>query len=128
MDINRDEIIKIAKECYCNDVEINSTAFKKDFHIFFTIRKMVRRFIRIGVISDKLLLNNIIICHNMFGISAVNIIIRMICDQEEQSIVFSFLNFLDCYIAEYDDPDQNNIIVDLLNDVKQRYNLQPHQE
>ena len=103
--------------------DFNRKAFKNDICVFFIIRKMIRRFLIKGEISEKLLLNNIIICLNVFGIESVNKILRLITTDDEFGIVKACLKFLNSYHLPDDRTVQNVIITDILRDIKQRYNL-----
>lgn len=80
---NREVVVKIALDAYPYKTVFNEEEFKKDLYRFFITRRMSRRFSQSGVINDKLLLNNIIICLNIFGIEASNLIWTMICDNNE---------------------------------------------
>ena len=68
-------------------------------------------------------MNNIIICINTFGIEKTNVGLRFLCEIEEFSIVKSFLIFLDSYIDENEDPMDNEIVSDILDDLAERYHL-----
>lgn len=64
--LNREVVVKIALDAYPYKTVFNEEEFKKDLYRFFVVRRMARRFFQAGVINDKLLLNNIIICLNIF--------------------------------------------------------------
>lgn len=89
------------------------------------IRKMIKRFLVDGQINEKLILNNIIILLNQFGIKKSNIMLKILSSPAEFSVVKSCLIFLSSYI-ELDDTDKgksNRIMDDILENVKIRYNL-----
>ena len=123
---NRKLFLKIAIDAYSNKYNYNEDDFKKDIFRFFIIRKMIRRFLNSGLISEKLILNNIIVCLNIFGINAVNVILKMMCSDKEFEIVKSCLLFLNCFNLINDSTKSNQIITDILNDIKHRYTISPN--
>lgn len=122
-----EEIISIAKDSDTYRsvaiTDFNRKKFKSDIYTFFVIRKMVIRFLKKGEINEKLLINNIIITLNVFGISQVNRILRIITNDEEFSIIKTILIFLNSYNLKGDHCRQNPIIKDILEDIKHRYFL-----
>lgn len=123
MKINKDYIFEFASQEYKFDFNHNFKSLKKDIYQFFVVRKMIKRFITKGEINEKLILNNIIICLNIFGIKKTNIIFRIICDDNEFGAIKPCLIFLNSYNLE-DTTEQNYIMKNILSDIKHRYNLQ----
>lgn len=124
---DREYVIRIALDAYPNKSLFNDEDFRKDFFRFFIIRRMARRFINKGEVSDKLLLNNIIICLNIFGIKACNIILEIICNDYEFSVVKSCLMFLNSLNPKIDSIPHNQVMLDILKDIKHRYTISPNQ-
>lgn len=121
-------MLKTALSSYQKNIfNFDPFEFDKDVRLFLTVRKMVKRFFKTGSINEKLILNNIIICLNNFGISTTNTIFRTICDDSEFGVIKSFLIFLNS-CSHKDDIPTNNIIDDILSDVTHRYHLQPKSE
>lgn len=118
----KDEIIRLAGDVYYKNGFFNDVEFKKDLYNLFIIRKMIKRFLKTGNINEKLLLNNIIIAINVFGIIQINILFEMILTKEEFGVIKSALIFLSCYKSNVE-IESNRIIDDLLRDVANRYNL-----
>ena len=118
----KEEIIKLASAAYNKNGFFNDVEFKKDIYNLFTIRKMINRFLKTGNINEKLLLNNIIIAINVFGISQINVIFDAILNDEEFGVIKSILKFLNCYKSNSTVPS-NRIINDILCDISNRYNL-----
>jgi uncharacterized protein YbcC (UPF0753/DUF2309 family) len=123
----RNIILQIAAEGYEKKIIVNDDVFKKDVFLFFIVRKMVRRFLQKGVINEKLLLNNIIICLNNFGITRTNNIFRLMTEEAEFGVLKACLIFLNSY-SIYDSTRQNQIMKDILDDVTHRYHLHPKEE
>jgi hypothetical protein len=123
--IDREVITQIAAEGYKN-YNIDQESFKKDVHQFFVVRKMIRRFLTTGTINHKLIINNIIICLNVFGIQKTNVIYRTICDDQEFGVVKACLIFLKSFRLN-DHTEQHRIMKDILEDIKYRYCLEPRE-
>lgn len=99
----------------------NENEFKKDVYALFIIKKMINKFIRTGIINDKLLINNIIISYNVFDNKIIDLF-KIIMQTKEMEIIKSFLLFLDLYDQD-DDINTNEIIDNLLNDVAHRFKI-----
>lgn len=121
--INREVVIKIALNSYPYKTLFNEEEFKKDFCRFYVIRKMSKRFLLTNQVSDKLLINNIIICLNIFGIKAVNMILQIICEEKEFEVIKSCLIFLNS--LSLDDHTHNKIMLSILKNIKHRYTFMP---
>lgn len=114
----------IAREAYSSAAVFNEKAFERDFNVFLTSKKMISRFIRSGKLNEKLLINNIVTTLNIFGRLPANQIYRIILDDVQFSVAKAVLMFL----RQYDfrvavDVYPNRIIVDVLKDMTERYNL-----
>lgn len=119
---DRQELLKYALTDYKDTFNFNEEEFKKDFLLFFTTRKMIRRFLLKGIINHKLLLNNIIICLNTFQINKTKTIFRTICNDKEFSCIKACLMFLNSYIEEENENvEHNRIIQDILNYMSIQY-------
>ena len=57
---------EIAMQDYGNTA-YHRAQFEKDFNVFLTTKKMISRFIRTGVVNEKLLINNVVTALNLFG-------------------------------------------------------------
>lgn len=116
------EIVELASQAYeCRDF-FNDVEFKKDVYNIFIIKKMISRFLRTGNINEKLVLNNIIISLNIFGIERANLIYSKAMRPDEFAVMKAFLLFLDAYQFE-DEIEPNDIIVRVLLDTAQRYKI-----
>ena len=122
---SREYVVKIALDAYPNKILFNEDEFRRDFFRFHIARKMARRFLSSGLVSDKLLLNNIITCLNIFGIRASNVIWKIICENDEFSVVKSCLLFLNS-LDQNDPTPHNKNMLDILTDIKHRYTISPN--
>lgn len=102
----------------------HEATFNRDFNVFSTTRKMITRFLKTGVVNDKLLINNVVTVLNIFGPKNVTLIFRYLMDDVQFSVVKAILMFLKQYDFRVgQDVYPNRIIVDILKDVSIRYNL-----
>lgn len=121
----RDDLRAIGKKTYSNRSSFfNTYEFEKDINNILTAKKMISRFIKSGQLNEKLLLNNVIVSLNAFGIKTTNLLFRVICTDLQFSIIKAILMFLRCYdFSVSEDVEPHRIIVDILKDVEQRFNL-----
>lgn len=118
----KEKFVKTALEIYKSKSKFfNENEFKKDVYALFIIKKMINKFIRTGIINDKLLINNIIISYNIFDNKIIDLF-KIIMQTKEMEIIKSFLLFLDLYDQD-DDINTNEIIDNLLNDVAHRFKI-----
>lgn len=122
---DREYVVKIALDAYPNKILFNDEEFRRDFFRFYVTRKMARRFLVTDAVSDRLLLNNVIICLNVFGIEASNIIWKIICEDEEFGVVKSCLMFLNS-LHEKDPIHHNKKMLDILKEIEHRYTISPN--
>lgn len=102
----------------------HAKTFDKDFAVFMTTRKMIDRFLKTGSINEKLLINNVVVVLNVFGPKKVTSIFRVLLDDVQFSVVKAILMFLHQYDWSIGaDVWPNRIVVDILKDVTNRYNL-----
>jgi hypothetical protein len=119
---DREYVIKIALDAYPNKILFNEEEFKREFFRFYITRKMARRFILSGLVSDKLLLNNVIICLNVFGIVASNLIWKVICRDDEFGVIKSCLMFLNS-LNTVDPVPHHKKMLDILKEIRHQYTI-----
>jgi len=121
----RDDLRAIGKKTYSNRSSFfNTQEFEKDINNVLTAKKMVSRFIKSGQLNEKLLLNNVIVSLNAFGIKTTNLLFRIICTDIQFSVIKAILMFLRCYnFSDGTEVEPHRIMVDILKDTELRYNL-----
>lgn len=104
-----DDFINYAKSNYKTAI-FSDKEFNADLAKVVVLKKMFRRYLASGEINERVVLNNIIIMLNVFGIKATNVILFFKLDKEFYGTLKSFLTFLDSYepnyitdMVEYDD-------------------------
>lgn len=122
---DREYAVKIALDAYPNKVLFNEEDFRRDFFRFYITRKMAKRFLLSGSVSDRLLLNNIIICLNIFGIKASNMIWKVICCDDEFGVVKSCLMFLKSLNPDDAVPHHKKML-SILKNIKHQYTISPN--
>lgn len=124
---NREEILKVALDAYPNKLLFDEDEFKKHFNFFFVVRKMARRFANVEKVNEMLLLNNIIITLNIFGILCTNFIFNVICTREEFSVIKSCLIFLKSLNPNIESIEHSKKMLKILNAIKHDYIISPKQ-
>lgn len=120
---NKCEVIRLAMQVHEKCKFFNDVEFKKDVYNIFVIKKMVARFLRMGNINEKLILNNIIIALNTFEIERANEMFKLAMTEEEFGVVKSALLFLDAFTLYDDTTEPNELLIAILLDVAKRYHL-----
>ena len=120
----KNRLVELAMETSGNGQFFNEVEFKKDVYNIFIIKKMINRFLRSGEINEKLVINNIIITLNTFGINRSNHMFRLITNDLEFSVIKAFLLFLDAFVLFDEEVQSNEIITGILVDVAHRYRLE----
>lgn len=122
---DKDAIKAYAKEGYAGRGVFSPKLFIRDMNTIMTTKKMITRFLSSGALNDKLMINNVILTLNSFGIQKTNVIFRMTCPDAQFGVVKAILMFLRSYRAEVgSNIEPNRIMVDILKDTATRYNLE----
>lgn len=96
----------------------------EDLEKIYSCRRVIRKCIKGKSINEKLIINNILISVNTFGIHNVNVLLYNILDEIEFSYAKSVLIFLNCYTFKFGLSVQSNEIMDsILKDVLHRYKI-----
>lgn len=97
-----DEFIKFCLNNY-RTPHFSRAEFEADLNKIVILKKMFRRYKSTGNINERLVLNNIIILINVFGVETANFILFYRLEREFHSYIKTFLMFLtslvDCGIA-----------------------------
>lgn len=91
----------------------------------YASRTIIRKYIKTNDIKDKVLLNNVIITNNIFGVKLSNYAFYHTFDDEEFKFVKSVLVFLNIYDNKFGfDIDEDVHLLNLFNDTLSRYKNQ----
>lgn len=96
--------------------------FNGDLNKIIVLKKMFRRYTNDRDINIRLILNNIIIIVNQFGVDAANKLLFHKVEPEHHTILKTFLVYLNSYTGT-DDLIYDDIIVENLKDITCRSRL-----
>lgn len=109
MELTTHNFLKYAADNYHNPHFFTDDEFNSDLNKIVVLKKLLRRYSTAGKINERLVLNNIIVLLNVFGIPATNRILFFRIDEEHHSILKTFLLFLNSYRST---PDTDYIPID----------------
>ena len=94
--------------------------FESDLNKIIIIKKMFKRYLTNGNINERLVLNNITILVNVFGVKATNIILFYRLEEVFHPIIKTFLEYLSAFKDNSYTKDIENdpVIERLLTDLK----------
>lgn len=101
--ITEKTLLQRALNCYDNPQCITIDEFKSDLDRFSSIKKLITKYNDGSDLNERLILNHLVICFNVFGATAVLFLLFKV-DREKWGILFPFLillNRLPDYIPEY---------------------------
>lgn len=111
-------------------VESNPTAIlsrnelEEDVGSVFVAKRMIVKYLKNGIINEKLLINQVIQVSNVFGITGVNKLFYITHNDVEFAFIKAILLFLGAYDYKYGvDVEPNHTVMDMLNDTKKKYQL-----
>ena len=91
----------------------------------YASRTIIRKYIKSNDIKDKLLLNNVIITNNIFGVKLSNYAFYHTFSNEEYKFIKSVLVFLNIYDESFGfEIEEDQALLDLFNDTLLRYKSQ----
>ena len=70
--------------------------FKEDIKRFNYLKRLFRRYRKIGEIKELLVLNHLVVLYNVFGAEALTRLLFFKMSKEDQPIVKTYLIFLSC--------------------------------
>jgi len=93
-DLNDGNIKIFAAQNYYNPIGVDADEFKEDLHRLRYIKRQVNKFMVTGNISDRLILNHLIVFFNVFGIPAALKMLEFSFDLSQWRVLKPFLIFL----------------------------------
>jgi hypothetical protein len=70
--------------------------FKEDMKRFNYLKRLFRRYRKIGEIKERLILNHLVVLYNVFGAEALTRMLFFKMSKEDQPIIKTYLLFLSC--------------------------------
>lgn len=89
-DLNDSNVLLYAVKCYDKPNCIKSE-FDEDYKKFRYIKRLLHRYRLTDEIKERLLLNHLILCQNVFGIEASTRILFLRCNEKDYSALKTFL-------------------------------------
>jgi hypothetical protein len=89
-DLNDSNVLLYAAKCYDKPNCIQSE-FDEDYKKFRYIKRLLHRYRLTGELKERLILNHLILCHNVFGIEASTRILFLRCNEKDYSALKTFL-------------------------------------
>ena len=93
-EIRPDNVIMFAMKHYSNPQGDTQTEFNEDMKRFKYIKRLLRKYHDTGILKERLLLNHLIVLHNVFGTTACVTLLLYKIQKEYWSVLKSFLIFL----------------------------------
>lgn len=108
-----------AAKHYCNPRGVDEDEFQEDLARFKFIKRLVVRFYETQRLSERLILNHIIVALNVFGIQATLAILELKIEKKYWPIIKPFLVFLRAIRNdEYTNIPQDQVVVEKLRSIK----------
>lgn len=94
MELNEKNLLLYASRNYYNPTFSDIEEFHEDLKRFKYIKRLVNRYIKSGVLSERLILNHLIVLFNVFGADAALNMLKVQLDEEHWPTIKPFLVFL----------------------------------
>lgn len=93
-EVNEDNFILFAARHYYNPTCIDVEEFYEDINRFKYVKRLLNRYVETGKLSERLILNHLIVIFNSFDIQPSLHMLEFKLDQEHWPIIKPFLIFL----------------------------------
>ena len=118
MKLTKDNLLVYAAQNYYNPKCIDTEDFLEDLTRFKYIKRLLNRYRDSGVLSERLILNHLIIIFNVFDIEAGLNILELKLEVEYWPVIKPFLIFLKAIKNdEYTNIDMDKNVVEKLREI-----------
>ena len=93
-ELTEENLLLYAAKNYYNPVCADAEEFMEDQNRFKYIKRLINKYLESNNLSDRLLLNHLIVVYNVFGIEAANRILELKLNEKHWEVVKPFLVFL----------------------------------
>lgn len=116
--LTEDNFLLYAARNYYNPKCIDAEEFYEDLKRFKYIKRLINRYQENDSLSERLILNHIIVIFNVFGIEAACQMLEFRFDRKQWQIIKPFLIFLN-YIKndQYTDISMDKIVIERLRKI-----------
>jgi hypothetical protein len=94
MILSDENLFLYAAKYYYNPKFIDAEEFQEDLRRIKYIKRLLNRYLEGGVISERLILNHLIVIFNVFGVEPGMNILRLKLDDSQWPVIKPFLLFL----------------------------------
>jgi len=94
-DLNNDNIMIYAMKVYDKPNCIMSE-FKEDMKRFNYLKRLFRRYSKVGEMRERLILNHLVVLYNVFGVEATTRLLFFKMAKNDYSALKTYLLFLSC--------------------------------
>tara|TARA_A100001391_G_C5045136_1_gene271946 strand:- start:1045 stop:1410 length:366 start_codon:yes stop_codon:yes gene_type:complete len=119
MQLTKDNLILYAAKHYYNPKCIDSEEFFEDLKRFKYIKRLLNRYKESGVLSERLILNHLIVIFNVFGNDAGLDILELRVELDHWNVIKPFLIFLNVITNDmYTNIEMDKKVVEALREIK----------
>ena len=116
--INSSNVVMYAIRHYNNPQCEGEKEFEDDLKRFKYIKRLLRKYHDTGILKERLLLNHLIVLHNVFGTTACVTLLLYKIQKEYWSVLKSFLIFLNSITEEeLSNIEDNKDVLDILRKI-----------
>ena len=116
--INPNNVVMYAIRHYNNPQCEGEKEFEDDLKRFKYIKRLLRKYHDTGILKERLLLNHLIVLHNVFGTTACVTLLLYKIQKEYWSVLKSFLIFLNSITEEeLSNIEDNQDVLDILRKI-----------
>ena len=116
--INSSNVVMYAIRHYNNPQCEGEKEFEDDMKRFKYIKRLLRKYHDTGILKERLLLNHLIVLHNVFGTTACVTLLLYKIQKEYWSVLKSFLIFLNSITEEeLSNIEDNQDVLDILRKI-----------
>ena len=116
--INPSNVVMYAIRHYNNPQCEGEKEFEDDLKRFKYIKRLLRKYHDTGILKERLLLNHLIVLHNVFGTTACVTLLLYKIQKEYWSVLKSFLIFLNSITEEeLSEIEENKDVLNVLRKI-----------
>ena len=94
LELNEENLFIYAAKHYYNPKFIDAEEFQEDLKRFKYVKRLLNRYLETGKLSERLILNHLIVVFNVFGMEAGVNILKLKLNDRHWPLVKPFLIFL----------------------------------
>ena len=102
-ELSEENFLLFAAKNYDNPACVDVEEFNEDLARFIYVKRLLRRYQTSGIIQERLLINHLIVLHNVFGVSAFKRMLFYRIEEEHWAVLKTILIFLG-YMKESEMP------------------------